>query len=228
MFNTLISVYYNHIIICNLRKSYYKICILFPISHLTHKKYTSSISLCKRHRLPASLFFRSANKANPTTVLVSSLNRFIHTESEEDEENSKRERERDTHTHCKSRKPEIRNPYNGVRDAIGSDKAVADLAPQRCQPLLVRPRGPSRSPQAPFRRRNCREARSFAALPSVQELQRQAPPRGAVLHLRLLRRQSLQRPPSRAHQVQEHLRVQMAPRIPSARWIGNLNLINSE
>ena len=103
MFNTLISVYYNHIIICNLRKSYYKICILFPISHLTHKKYTSSISLCKRHRLPASLFFRSANKANPTTVLVSSLNRFIHTESEEDEENSKRERERHTRTHTANR-----------------------------------------------------------------------------------------------------------------------------
>lgn len=132
---------------------------------------------------------------------------------------SRRRSERDT---------AIQNPNNnGVRDAIGSDKAPTNTSPQRGQSLVVRARegGKSRAPEAPFRRRNHREARFLAELPPLQELQWQTHPRLAIFRLRFLRHESPERPPTRTLQIQEHHWISVAARVASTRWIGNINII---
>ena len=134
---------------------------------------------------------------------------------------SRRRSERDT---------AIQNPNNnGVRDAIGSDKAPTNTSPQRGQSLVVRPRegGKSRAPKAPFGGRNHSEARSLAELPSLQELQRKTHPRLAIFNMRFLRHEFPERTPSRTHQIQEHHWISVATRVASTRWIGNIISISS-
>ena len=92
---------------------------------------------------------------------------------------------------------------------------------------MVRARegGKSRAPEAPFRRRNHREARFLAELPPLQELQWQTHPRLAIFRLRFLRHESPERPPTRTLQIQEHHWISVAARVASTRWIGNINII---
>lgn len=111
------------------------------------------------------------------------------------------------------------NPSNGDGNPVRSDTEGPDLAAQRSESLFLRPRRPF-APGPPFAATNTSPARPLAAVPPLQAMQGQAPPRASVPDLRLLWASPEAGPTSRAPQLSRHARVPMVARVLGPGRIG--------